>query len=449
MNTIAQDAQDDIDGRLRFISIRSEDRRLLPEFWKLVEPKLPEILDGFYAHAQSVPHLANLMGAKASRLKQSQASHWARLFSGRFDENYFTSVRAIGMVHFRIGLEPRWYIGSYQFILAHLTEIAVDSARWSPARLKSMLRAISAAVMLDMDIAISIYQEALLADRAARGEKLVELLQQFDGRSQGMLATVAAAGMQLQTTALGIAKVATQTLAQSSGVASASEQASVNIQTVASAAEQLSRSVSEIFAQVGQSSDAAGRAVAEAEATTSLVNALLENVEKINATVQLIQAIAGQTNLLALNATIEAARAGEAGKGFAVVASEVKNLANQTARATNEITAVVNQIQGATKHAGDSILSIASRIGDLSRNSGSILASVEQQREATNEIARSVQEAAAGARDVAANIIGVSQAAEESGRSAREMLNASESLTRQSAELSDEVKTFITLAKAV
>ncbi|MBB4196651.1 hypothetical protein CCR94_20320 [Rhodoblastus sphagnicola] len=446
---MARESVEDIDARLKYFVIRPEERRLLPEIWKAVQPRLPEIIDGFYAHASSVPHLDGMIAGKCPHLKRAQTGHWMQLFSGRFDQAYFTGVRDIGMVHFRIGLEPRWYVGGYQFILTRLFDIAVDSAKWAPRKLKDVLRAISTAVMLDMETSISVYQEALVAEREARGEKLSGLLNDFDGKSQGMFAAVAAATLQLQTTAQGMSAMAQRTRIQSTSVASASEQASVNVQSVASTAEELSRSVAEISQRIKASADAASRAVSEADAANSLVLTLMNTAEKITATVQLIQTIAGQTNLLALNATIEAARAGEAGKGFAVVASEVKNLANQTARATEEITAAIAQIQGATRQAGAAIESVGARIGDLSENTSTIATSVEQQDEATREIAHNVVEAAAGAREVAANISGVNEAAEEADRSAQEVLSASQSLSEKSARLRQDMTTFIDLAKAV
>jgi methyl-accepting chemotaxis protein len=442
-------AADENRAHLNFMLIGQDTRKFLAEFWKIVEPRLGEMLAGFYIHAGTIPALDQLIGGQSSRLQKAQQAHWERLFSGRFDEAYFSGVRSIGLAHNRIGLEPRWYIGAYNFVLVRLTELAVESYRWTPGKLKAVLRALNSAVMLDMELAISVYQEALIADRAARGEKLAALLQGFDGRAALLLGSVAAAGSQLHATAKSMSATATQTREKSASVAAASEEASVNVQTVASSAEELSRSIVEILRHVSQSSDKAHVAVEKARGANETMQQLVENAGKISAVVQLIQDIAAQTNLLALNATIEAARAGEAGKGFAVVANEVKSLANQTAKATQEIAHSVSQIQGATRNADAAILAIGAAIEELSHNAAAIASGVEQQGEATQEIARSVQEAAHGTRDVASNIIGVNQAADETGAAAGEVLDAAATLARHSGQLNVEVKTFIQQAMAV
>ncbi len=214
------------------------------------------------------------------------------------------------------------------------------------------------------------------------------------------------------------------------------------MQTVASAAEQLTASISEISRQVLQSSRITERAVADARRTDTVVRALSDGAQKIGDVVGLITSIAGQTNLLALNATIEAARAGDAGRGFAVVASEVKNLAQQTAKATDEIGAQIGQIQTATGEAVEAIRAITGVIEEVSTIATAIASAVEQQGAATAEIARNVQQTAVSAHEVTSNIAGVSQAANDTGAAAAQVLSAAEGLSRQAATLTDEVNEF-------
>jgi methyl-accepting chemotaxis protein len=456
--------------RIQFMGIGEETRHFLSEFWKVVLPELPDILSGFYEHVAAVPALAKMVGEQTPRLKRAQTSHWERLFSGRFDDAYFNGVRTIGQIHNKIGLEPRWYIGGYNYVLSRLTDLATKTYRWSPTKLRAVLRAVNCAVMLDMEIAISVYQEAMLgeinetmnqvknqraeverqaAEREERGQKLDALLKAFEQKVGELIVPINAATSQLQSSAKIMTGVASKTNEQTSAVAAAAEQASANVQTVAAAAEELSNSIAEISRQVAQSSTIASAAVADAQRTNEIVTALAAGADKIGAIVQLINAIAGQTNLLALNATIEAARAGEAGKGFAVVASEVKNLANQTAKATEEIGQQVGQIQTATKEAVVAIQGIGKTIGEISTIASAIAASVDQQGAATKEIARNVQEAAGGTKEVTTNITGVSRGAEETGAAAAQVLGAADGLSKQSDFLSSEVKTFIQNAKVI
>ena len=189
------------------------------------------------------------------------------------------------------------------------------------------------------------------AAKARRATLLSTLVAQFETQVNGMVGQLSSASTELEATAQSMTATASQTNTQASSVAIAAERASAGVQTVASAAEELSASIGEISRQVSQSAQMTGQAVQEAQRTDTVVRALAEGAEKIGQVVSLITGIAGQTNLLALNATIEAARAGDAGKGFAVVASEVKNLAQQTAKATEEIAGQVSQIQSATREA--------------------------------------------------------------------------------------------------
>jgi len=265
----------------------------------------------------------------------------------------------------------------------------------------------------------------------------------FEVNMKGVVETVTSAATELQATAQSMESTATVTSEKANVVATAADDASANVQTVASAAEELSASISEISRQVGQSSEIASQAVVDADQSRENVQGLAESAAKIGEVINLISDIADQTNLLALNATIEAARAGDAGKGFAVVASEVKNLANQTAKATEEISQQVGGVQHATEDAVKAIQGIGATIGKIDEASTAIASAVEEQGAATQEIARNVEQAATGTNEVTANITEVTQGASETGHAAKEVLTAADELARQGDLLGREMDSFL------
>ena len=380
------------------------------------------------------------------RARSAQQEHWLKLFGGTFDDSYVASACRIGSVHSRIGLQPRHYIGAYAMAAGMLSELALSahpqmllSAGW---RKKTALlqRAISQAILLDLDIVIQVY---LAENKSHQGRVLSELAADFQGRAGALVSVLAQSSKALEGTAQSMAATADITTHQASTVAAAAEEASISVQTVATSADQLSSSIGEISRRVTQSAQITGKAVQEARRTDAIVRALSEGADKIGQVVDLITNIAGQTNLLALNATIEAARAGEAGRGFAVVASEVKSLAQQTARATEEIGAQIAQVQSATNDAVEAIRGITGTIEEVSGIASTIAAAVEQQGAATAEIARNVQQVSLSTQEVTRNITGVSQAAHDSGVSVSHVLGNANDVSTQASRLSTEVDNFV------
>lgn len=270
----------------------------------------------------------------------------------------------------------------------------------------------------------------------------------FEAAVGGIIGTVSASASALQGTASVMTKTASGTADQSRRVASAAETAAANVNTAASAAEELGSSVQEIGRQVSSSTALTQAAVEEADATAHLVQDLSSAAARIGDVVTMITTIAEQTNLLALNATIEAARAGEAGRGFAVVAAEVKELAGQTAKATDEISGHIARIQGSTGDAVSAIGRIGGRIQEIRTVTTLIAAAVEEQGAATQEIVRNVGQAAQGTGEVTGTITGVAEAANETGAAADQVLTAASELAQHSEHLGREVTRFLATVRA-
>ena len=292
--------------------------------------------------------------------------------------------------------------------------------------------------------------EAETQGRAAaeRRAAMESIASDFERSVTGIVRSVSTAAAGMQTTAQSMTATASDASARAATVGAASQSASNNVGTVAAAAEELSSSVAEISRQVARSSAIASKAVGDAERTNATVGALSTGAEKIGEVVKLIHSIAAQTNLLALNATIEAARAGESGRGFAVVASEVKALANQTAKATEEISAQVAAMQASTSDAVVSIGGITETIAQMSEITVSISAAIDQQGNATREIARNIQSVAAGSSEISAHIGGVTTAAAATGTAASDVLSNARELDNQSGMLRGAVDEFLTKVRA-
>ncbi len=312
-----------------------------------------------------------------------------------------------------------------------------------------------------MGDALQVFKQALIdkrtADQAAaadaeakieRGRRVDQITRDFETMIGEVVETVSSASTELEASAGTLTATAERSQELTTSVAAASEQASTNVQSVASATEEMASSINEISRQVQESANIAGQAVHQARTTNDRVSELASAAARIGDVVELINNIAGQTNLLALNATIEAARAGEAGRGFAVVASEVKALAEQTAKATGEISTQISSIQAATQESVGAIKEIGDTIGRMSEIASTIASAVEEQGAATQEISRNVQQAAQGTMQVSSNITDVQRGASETGSASSQVLSAAQSLSSDSTRLKVEVSNFLNAVRA-
>jgi methyl-accepting chemotaxis protein len=308
----------------------------------------------------------------------------------------------------------------------------------------------------EMSSSLQVFRESMIAARALsadqnresiakaeRASRMEARIAEFESTVRAALDSLATSANSMQATAQGMSATADQSSALVGAVASAAEETSVNVQTVSTGTEELSSSIAEIGRQVVTSAEIARKAVDEAGSTDATMQGLADNAARISVVVDLIQTIASQTNLLALNATIEAARAGEAGRGFAVVASEVKSLANQTAKATEEIRQQIVSMQTVTNSAVGAIRNISATISEINEVTTAIAGAVEEQGAATREIARNIQHAAGGTSEVSSNIVGVSNASNKAGTVAGEVLNASDALRREADVLRAEIDAFL------
>ncbi|MFP5513688.1 MAG: methyl-accepting chemotaxis protein [Alphaproteobacteria bacterium] len=432
--------------RFHTFGITDADVKELENNSEFFENNLPRLLEIWNADFADWPEIhAALTKPEVHRIR---VRHWIGVATGRFGLAFTESARKLAVTFYENGVPGYAVAICHHTVLKRITaELGLEDNsrqifRNAEVKRKANLRsALNKAAWMDLELLLETYTEA---EQKFRSDMMNTLALKFEQEVQASFDGARTKSKQMHANAMRIADVVSVTGQKSLQIASTAQQASIDVQTVATASEELNASINEISRQMGSSSFIAREAVERAEVSNRTVFSLVDTAHRIGEVVNLINNIASQTNLLALNATIEAARAGEAGKGFAVVAGEVKGLANQTAKATEEIAAQINSMQNAARNSAETIKEVGATINQISEIVVSVTAAVEEQAAATLEITRSIQEVATGMQSVTRIVQEVSGIAEESTAASTEVLDASNQMELQSSAIDTQVKQFLT-----
>jgi methyl-accepting chemotaxis protein len=440
--------QKGFEARIEHFGVDDRARKVMKETWPIIVPDLDSAIEEVLTAAGKLPHIADVIAGKRALLKQLEASHFEALLSGGLDGRYVESCRRTVEQEAAIGLDGRMRSMAGNHVLRAALRALARKHRFSSGTLIERTMVISQLIALDVTNAMALHKEFAERAAAARRRIIDEAIADFAAAIGDVVGAIKDASASLSGTCGTMKQVADDAFGRMASASSAAADTSQRVDAAGAATEELSQSIEHIGQQAIRGLQMARTAVDDTRRTHQAIRSLEEAAERIGSVVGLISTIASQTNLLALNATIEASRAGDAGKGFAVVASEVKVLANQTSRATEDISKQVAAIQDATKHSVNEIASIARAIEELTAVASTIAAAVEEQGATTRDIAGSMQTAAGGTARASDEIYSIGQAASRSAAAVNEISGWTERLSSQASELESKVKGFFAQVRA-
>ena len=456
----------DLERRLRYAGIDRSTSRRLRGFWHVAKLALPSILSDFYDHVASEPHLARLTSGNVNRLKGAQTAHWERLFSGQFDQAYMTGVYHVGLAHKKINLEPRWYIAGYQFVLNRLIRLAVFTWFWNPYILWRTLQALNKAVLLDMDLAIFAYQNAIEMEKRQQEEAIIasigvglnalaegnlthRVTTELTGPLEQLKTDFNAAVPKLQQVLAAVVQSIDTISTGANEIEQASDDLSRRTENQAASLEETAAALEEITATVRATAGNAGKAstivnrtkdTAQAsghivESTIAAMSQIEQSSKQITDIIGVIDEIAFQTNLLALNAGVEAARAGDAGRGFAVVASEVRALAQRSSQAAKEIKSLIG---ASSEH----VTAGVKFVGQSGTALHQIVEEIIEINELVTEIAQAASQQSTGIEEVNAAVNQMDQVTQQNAAMVEESTAAAHHLSGEARNLAGLVANF-------
>jgi methyl-accepting chemotaxis protein len=414
----------------------------------VLAPHLERTIDEVLVAIMGLPKIGEMVAQNKDTIKKLEVAHFQALLGGNLDRHYAESCRQTVQREAEMGLDARIRSTSGSFVIQMSLDVLARKHRLFSAKLAERGRIIAKVISFDVSNAMTLHRQA--ADHAAQARRgaIDAAIADFDAAIGEVIEAIKEASASLTATGSALRQVADDTLSRMASASSASAETAQRMDVTVTATEELSGSIQEIGQQATNGLDMAQSAVADTERTQNVIGSLNDAAERIGSVVGTISAIAAQTNLLALNATIEAARAGEAGKGFAVVAAEVKTLANQTSRATGDISQQVTAIQEATKRSVEEISSIARIIGKLTTVSTSIASAVQQQSTTTRGIAESIHTAAGHTARASVEINSVDEAVTRGVAAVGEITTWTDRLSARANDLETKVATFFTRVRA-